>query len=119
MEDCHLVFTLPPLGLPLEDRASFAMNPASRFDVFRLAAARPLDVNTLSYRTRPKREERVATLQARLDGDTEIHRFACPRGSLHVFEVACVGGEECMVDVWSSQNTTYGASAVRCLGLKS
>ena len=119
MEDCHLVFTLPPLGFPLEDRASFAMNPASHFDVFRLATARPLDMKTLSSRTRPKREERIATLQAHLDGNTEIHRFACPRGSLHVFEVACAGGEECMVDVWSSQNTTYGASAVRCLGLKS
>ncbi|KAM5531441.1 hypothetical protein V8D89_014898 [Ganoderma adspersum] len=107
MEDCHLVFTLPPLGFPLEDRAFFAMNPASHFDVFRFAAARPLDMKVLSYRTRPKREEKVATLQARLDGDTEIHRFECPRGSLHVFEVACAEGEECMVDVWSSQNTTY------------
>ncbi|PIL34475.1 hypothetical protein GSI_03252 [Ganoderma sinense ZZ0214-1] len=110
MEDCRLVFTLPPLGVPLEDRASFAMNPASRFDVFRLAAARPLDVKSLSYRSRPKRAERVATLQARVDGETEIHRFPCKRGSLHVFEVACAEGEECMVDVWSSQNTTYGVN---------
>lgn len=113
MEDCRLVVTLPPLGAPLEDRASFAMHPASRFDVFRLAAPRPLDVKGLSYHTRPKRAEKVATLQARVDGETEIHRFACPRGSLHAFEVACAEGEECTVDVWSSQNTTYGACAIR------
>ncbi|KAI1784832.1 hypothetical protein LXA43DRAFT_1121146 [Ganoderma leucocontextum] len=101
MEDCRL------------DRASFAMTPASRFDVFRLAASRPLDASALSYRTRPKIAERVAaSLQARADEETEIHRFPCPRGSLHVFEVACAEGEACMVDVWSSHNTTHGGCAV-------
>lgn len=109
MEDCRLVFTFPPLTGPLEDGASFSMNPSSHFDVFRLATARPLDIKRLSYRTRPQIVERVAALQARVGGETEIHRFPCPRGSLHVFEVACVEGEDCMVDTWSSQNTTYGA----------
>ncbi len=108
MEDCRLVFTLPKLGAQLEDHASFSMHPASRFEVFRLAVERPIDVKKLSYRTKPKVAEKVATLQARMDGDTLIHQFPCPWSSLHVFEVACAEGSECMVDTWSSQNTTYG-----------
>ncbi|TFK82242.1 hypothetical protein K466DRAFT_500655 [Polyporus arcularius HHB13444] len=110
MEDCRLVFTLPKLGAQLEDHASFSMHPASRFDVFRLAVERPIDVKKLSYRTKPKVAEKVATLQARMDGDTLIHRFTCPWSSLHVFEVACAEGSECMVDTWSSQNATYGVN---------
>ncbi|KAI0700813.1 hypothetical protein C8T65DRAFT_580024 [Cerioporus squamosus] len=110
MEDCHLVFTLPKLGVPLEDHASFSMHPSSRFDVFRLVVERPINVKKLSYRTKPKVAEKVATLQARMDGDTLIHRFPCPWSSLHVFEVACAEGTECMVDTWSSQNTTYGVN---------
>ena len=108
MEDCHLVFTLPNLGLPLKNHASFTMTPSSRFDVFRLAAERPIDIKKLSYRTKPRVAEKVATVQARLDEDTLIHRFPCPWSSLHVFEIACAEGTECLVNVWSSHNTTYG-----------
>ncbi|RPD54569.1 hypothetical protein L226DRAFT_575131 [Lentinus tigrinus ALCF2SS1-7] len=110
MEDCRLVFTFPKLGVPLEEHASFSMDPSSRFHVFRLAVDRPIDVKKLSYRTKPKAAEKIATLQAQVDGDTLIHRFPCPWSSLHVFEVACAEGSECMVDVWSSQNTTYGVN---------
>ncbi|RPD54575.1 hypothetical protein L226DRAFT_260610 [Lentinus tigrinus ALCF2SS1-7] len=110
MEDCRLVFTLPKLGASLEDHASFSMDPSSRFDVFRLAVDRPIDVKKLSYRTKPKPVEKIATLHAQMDGDTLIHRFPCPWSSLHVFEVACAEGSECMVDVWSSQNTTLGVN---------
>ncbi|KAI0370714.1 hypothetical protein BV20DRAFT_238967 [Pilatotrama ljubarskyi] len=114
MEDCHLVFTLPALGVPLEAGASFEMNPASRFDVFRLDTQRPIDVRKLSYRTRPKVLEKVATgVVPRVDGETLIHRFPCPWSSLHVFEVACAEGTECLVDAWSSQNTTYGVNMIQ------
>ena len=108
MEDCHLVFNLPKLDVPLEEHASFAMNPRSRFDVFRLEAARPIDVQKLSYRTKPKVIEKVATLEAQVDADTLIYRFPCPRSSLHTFEVACAEGSECFLDAWSSQTGIHG-----------
>lgn len=111
MEDCRLVFTLPTLGVSLEDHASFSMNPASRFDVFRLNVERPINVKKLSWRTKPQSAEKIATIQARMDADTLIHRFPCPWSTLHVFEVACAEGSECMLDVWSSQNTTYGENS--------
>ncbi|KAI0710871.1 hypothetical protein C8Q76DRAFT_738985 [Earliella scabrosa] len=110
MEDCHLVFTLPNLGSPVKNHASFTINPSSRFDVFRLKAEQPIDIKKLSYRTKPQVAEKVATVQARLDGEILIHRFPCPWSSLHVFEIACAEGTECLVNVWSSHNTTYGVN---------
>ncbi|KAI0354404.1 hypothetical protein OH77DRAFT_1548467 [Trametes cingulata] len=113
MEDCHLVFTLPPLSVPLEKGASFDMIPASRFDVFRLDVQRPIDVKKLSYRSKPEVLEKVATMVPRVGGETLIHRFPCAWSSLHVFEVACAKGADCLVDVWSSQNTTYGVNLIQ------
>ncbi|KAI0739368.1 hypothetical protein C8Q80DRAFT_1111114 [Daedaleopsis nitida] len=110
MEDCHLVFTLPALDTALEDHASFTMHPASRFDIFRLTTKRPVDMKVLSYSSKPQMAEKVATLQPRLDGDTLIHRFPCVWGTLHVFEIACADTSECLLDTWSSQNTTYGVN---------
>ncbi|KAI0325746.1 hypothetical protein GY45DRAFT_1329853 [Cubamyces sp. BRFM 1775] len=115
MEDCHLVFSLPPPDTPLEAGASFAMSPAARFDVFRLDAQKPIDVKTLSHRTRPPVLGRVAhAVEPRADGgETLIHRFPCAWSSLHAFAVACAQGTDCMLDVWSSHNTTYGVNLVQ------
>ncbi|KAH9914376.1 uncharacterized protein BXZ73DRAFT_106618 [Epithele typhae] len=111
MEECELVFTLPTPGEPLERGAFFSIDPTSRFDVFRLDADRPIDVQKLSFRSRPKISERVArNIALRVGEDTQVHRFGCPATSLHVFEVACAAGTECMLDTWSSQNTTFGAN---------
>ncbi|OSC98581.1 hypothetical protein PYCCODRAFT_1439091 [Trametes coccinea BRFM310] len=114
MEDCHLVFTLPPLGVPLEKGASIEFNPSSRFDIFRLDSERPIDLHKLSYKTRPKVLEKVAAgVNPRVDEETLIHRFPCPRASLHVFEVACADGSDCMIDTWSSHNTSYGINVIQ------
>lgn len=108
MEDCHLTFTLPKLGETLEKGATYAMHPYSRFDIFRLEADRLIDVKKLSFRTKPLIAEKVSTVQAGLDGDMLIHRFPCAWSSLHAFEIACADGEKCLLDTWSSHNTTYG-----------
>ena len=111
MEDCRLVFTLPAVDAALERTAVFSIDASSTFDVFRLAAERPLDKKALSYATRPARLEKVATVRPVPGNDTLVHRFPCAARSLHVFEVACAEGASCFVDAWSSQNTSYGACA--------
>lgn len=118
MEDCHLVITVPTLAhgaVPaLEAGASFAMHPQTHLDVFRLVADAPIDQGALTYRSRPKGAEKIATVHAHAlstegGGDIAVYRFQCPRASLHTFEVACAEGfPECLVDAWSSQNTTFG-----------
>ena len=112
MEDCHLVLTTPgePGHMDLEAGASFSMHPQSHLDVFRLTTDAPIDPAVLTYRTRPKGAEKVATLHAHAiseGGNVALYRFPCARASLHTFEIVCAEGfPECLVDAWSSQNTT-------------
>ncbi|KAH9914384.1 uncharacterized protein BXZ73DRAFT_81682 [Epithele typhae] len=113
MEECELVITLPAPSEALERGAFFNMTAASRLDVFRLRmdGSRGVDVKKLSYRSKPPVVEQVAVaLEVTPGGNTAVHRFACPTASLHVFEFACAKGTECMLDTWSSQNTTFGVN---------
>ncbi|GJE92357.1 hypothetical protein PsYK624_085110 [Phanerochaete sordida] len=108
MEDCELVVDLPAHGAALEGGAAFALQPGSRFDVFRVRTAQALQTKTLSWRTRPSTRELVTSVAPEAGARTTVARFPCPRGSLHTFEVACAGEEDCLVDVWSSHNYTWG-----------
>ncbi len=110
MEDCALVIRLPGAEDRVESKEPFILAPHSAFDVFRLDAPKPLDVRTLSYASRPRKQEKVATVTPRAGEETEVARFPCAWSTLHTFEIACApdAGSECLLDVWSSQNTTWG-----------
>ncbi|KAI0824447.1 hypothetical protein BC628DRAFT_1411041 [Trametes gibbosa] len=109
MEDCALVIRLPGNNDRIESTEPFRLNANSSFDVFRLDAPKALDVRTLSYVTRPRVREKVATVTPRAGEETQLTRFPCAWSTLHTFEIACAGEDEaCLVDVWSSQNTTWG-----------
>lgn len=113
MEMCELVIHLPGNGDHIESTEPFRFNPDSVFAIYRLDAPKPLDVRKLSYRTKPPVKERVATVVARAGEETPVSRFPCVWGSLHAFEIACAKDSDCLVDIWSSQNTTYGTCRVR------
>ncbi|OJT11907.1 hypothetical protein TRAPUB_11553 [Trametes pubescens] len=114
MEDCRLELTLPALGEQLEAGASLSMTPGSRIELFHLAAPRPIDVQALTYRTRPRAQGSVGSVVVDgKGGDVEFYKFPCKWSSLHAFEVRCVEGTECALDVWSSHNTTYGVNMVQ------
>ncbi|TFK86959.1 hypothetical protein K466DRAFT_586786 [Polyporus arcularius HHB13444] len=108
MEECSLVIQLPGNGDRIESKEPFLFDPLSTLDVFRLDAPKPLDVRKLSYTTRPPTKEKIATVTPRAGEETPVTRFPCVWGSLHTFEVACSSASDCLVDIWSSQNTTYG-----------
>lgn len=110
MEDCALVIRLPGADDRIETKEPFRFNSQSALDVYRLDASKPLDVRTLSYASRPRIQEKVATVTPRAGEETEVARFPCAWSTLHTFEIACASGagSECLLDVWSSQNTTWG-----------
>ncbi|KAI0370740.1 hypothetical protein BV20DRAFT_943374 [Pilatotrama ljubarskyi] len=108
MEECSLVLRLPGPGDRIESEEPFQFNELSTFRVFRLDAQRALDVRTLTYNTLPPVEEEVGPVFARAGEDTQISRFPCRWGTLHTFQIACGRGSDCLVDVWSSQNMTWG-----------
>ncbi|EMD31803.1 hypothetical protein CERSUDRAFT_88672, partial [Gelatoporia subvermispora B] len=108
MEECSLIFRLPRVDEPLEGKDPFMMEASSVFAVYRLDVAEPLDVRTLSWRTHPARSSKVGALSPKAGEETEVARFPCEWASLHTFEVACAIGSQCLLDVWSSQNRTWG-----------
>ncbi|KAL6306347.1 hypothetical protein BKA93DRAFT_153763 [Sparassis latifolia] len=111
MEECALVLRLPGVDEKLEGKDPFLVDSRSMLDFYSLDVPRVLDVKKLSWRTRPSRGNKVSTLLVRTEAETEVARFPCPWGSLHTFEVACAKGSQCLVDVWSTQNTTWGRSS--------
>ncbi len=109
---CHLVLTIPTAEPGTAVLGTHHASTQSHLDIFRLTADTPVDPAALTYRRRPKGAEKVVTVHAHAisgGGDVAVYRFDCPRASLHTFEVACAEGfPECLVDAWSSQNTTFG-----------
>ncbi|KAM5545841.1 hypothetical protein V8D89_000879 [Ganoderma adspersum] len=108
MEECSLVIQLPGNGDRIEGNEPFRFNQLSVFDVYRLNAPKPLDVRKLSYSTKPPVKERVASLKLKGGEENLVTTFPCPWGTLHTFEVVCDESSDCLLDIWSSQNTTYG-----------
>ncbi|EMD31795.1 hypothetical protein CERSUDRAFT_100023 [Gelatoporia subvermispora B] len=106
MEECSLVVILPELGDQLEGDLPLKMITSATLAVHTLDADMPLDVRKLSWRTKPARTEKMTTFTPRAGQETVITRFPCPWASLHTFEVACVS--DCLLDVWSSHNGTWG-----------
>lgn len=110
MERCSLAFRLPYSDSELEGDATFSFTGGSMFDIYTLEAPKLIDVRTLSWASRPARREKLATVIPKAGEETTVSWFACPWSSLHTFEIACAGGgtDDCLVDVWTSQNKTWG-----------
>ncbi|OCH85534.1 hypothetical protein OBBRIDRAFT_739734 [Obba rivulosa] len=108
MEECSLVIRLPRYDEPLEGKDPFLMDPSSTLAVYTLDVPGTLDVRMLSWRTHPARTSKLGSLIPRAGEESEVARFPCVWASLHTFEVACAIGSECLLDVWSSQNKTWG-----------
>ena len=112
-----MVIRLPGDGDRIESKESFLFNPLSVLDVYELDAPKPLDVRTLSYNTRPPTKRKLATVSPRAGEETSVlpTTFPCAWSTLHTFEIACSKGSDCLLDVWSSQNTTWGESPVQMM----
>ncbi|OCH86030.1 hypothetical protein OBBRIDRAFT_738779 [Obba rivulosa] len=106
MEDCSLVVILPADGEPDEGDIPLKMTTASTLVVHALDTGVPLDIRKLSWRTKPARVKEVASFVPRAGEETFATRFPCEWASLHTFEVSCE--TECLLDVWSSHNGTWG-----------
>ncbi|KAI0057084.1 hypothetical protein BV25DRAFT_1813035, partial [Artomyces pyxidatus] len=110
MEDCALVVRVPTsTRTRVESPEPYLLDAPSALSVCRVdAPQRPLDIRALSYASSPRCVETVG--ESSEDGlEIVVARFGCPWGSIHTFEVGCKEGEgACRVDVWSSQNQTWG-----------
>ena len=110
MEKCSLAIRIPYSYGELEGGARFSLGEGSKLDIYSLDEPKSINVQKLSWVSRPPRRERVATVEPKAGEEITVSWFACPWSSLHTFEIACADGQtlDCMVDVWTSQNKTWG-----------
>jgi len=111
MEKCSLAIRIPYSDGELEGGARFSLGEGSKLDIYALDEPKSINVQRLSWASRPPRRERVATVEPKSGEEITVSWFACPWSSLNTFEIACADGQtvDCMVDVWTSQNKTWGA----------
>ncbi|KAI0078580.1 hypothetical protein K474DRAFT_1641210 [Panus rudis PR-1116 ss-1] len=113
MERCQLAISLPRLGQETSHPFVFQGNPDTgvRLDVYELQADKklPLEAAKLSWRSKPKRGQRVGTIVARPGAEEKLPEFPCKWGEHHAFEVTCAGGEKCMIDARAAlQSENWG-----------
>lgn len=106
MEECAVVIHIPS-KTPLRSSGtnttvSLGSNETS-IDVWLLHSDSPIDPRTLSWKTRPRRERRLATLHILAGEVSSSERFLCRSDSLQTLEYACSMGYDCMVDLWQDK----------------
>ncbi|KAI0056930.1 hypothetical protein BV25DRAFT_1995275 [Artomyces pyxidatus] len=105
MENCSLALTIPAAG---HGEAHLAVSELhedkAHLDVWALSASTKLDLQTLSWQTRPSRAAHIGRLSASYNQTHQLPSFSCRSGSYQTFELSCAGSG-CGIDVTAlSQN---------------
>jgi len=113
MEKCAISLRLPPLLEDERDPHAFKLADNSgemRLDVCKSDLSKPLDVQSLSFSTRPACREHVGTVVVKAGEESSmLPEFPCTWASYHTYEVSCApDSPHCMLDVWSNENATWG-----------
>ena len=100
MENCALLLTTPAV---MGVNSSFHLGSGNnRVNLWRLDVSYPMDLQTLSWNTRPPRESKLDTIPI-TPGMNYSYQFPCPEDSLHVFEVSAV--DETVDVEWSQDHS--------------
>ena len=108
MENCSLALRIPEFGSEAMEIACVG----STIDVWSLAVDGKVDLQTLSYRTLPRRIDKVGSFTPRYNTTEQLPSFSCESGKYHAFLLTCPQGarkEDCCVDVTSTKEKPIGA----------
>ncbi|KAN0129158.1 hypothetical protein V8E53_013029 [Lactarius tabidus] len=112
MENCSLALHIPEFGSDAMEIARVG----STIDVWSLAVGAKVDLQTLSYRTLPRRIDRVGSFTPRYNTTEQLPSFSCESGTYHGFLLACPQGalrDDCWVDVTSTKEKPIGLYLVQ------
>lgn len=103
MEDCEIHVTLPP--------ASGSTQYIEAVSVYRLEVSSPLNLQTLSHSTAPRRAGKLADIRAVAGEETHWYRKqSCALEELLSFELACPSdmpfGTTCSLEWWQHKEET-------------
>ena len=94
MENCTLNFVVPKHN---STAANFTISAnGNYFNIWRLSTD-DLLTGRVSWNSKPKRMELIATTEVSPGMAVDLSNFACPSGSLHTFEVTC-STTPCFID---------------------
>ena len=116
MENCSLALSLPEYG----SEAMEIARVGSTIDVWSLAVDGKVDLQRLTYRTLPRRVEKVGSFTPKYNTTEQLPSFACESGTYHAFLLSCPQGarkEDCWVDVTSIKEKPIGAWMIPSLGI--
>jgi hypothetical protein len=108
MQNCGLLLRIPEFGSEAMEIARIG----STIDVWSLAADAKVGLQTLSYRTLPRRIDKVGSFTPKYNTTEQLPSFTCESGTYHAFLLACPQGvckEDCWVDVTSTKEKAIGA----------
>ena len=111
MERCQLALRLPTLDATLPDPYRFyGDSDTVLVEVCESPTSdRLLDLAMLSWASRPQCRAHVGTFAATPGREVTLSEFPCKWGEVRTFEMSCASqNPDCVVDVWSSQNETWG-----------
>ncbi|KAI0697355.1 hypothetical protein BC835DRAFT_770818 [Cytidiella melzeri] len=114
MESCQLALRLPALDdKTLLDPYMFrGDNEQVLINVCELDTAGMIDLSKLSWSNRPPCKQLVGTFAAKPGSEVTLSQFPCELGSVQSFGLSCAPeNSNCFIDVWSSQNQTWGKFA--------
>ncbi|KAI0797351.1 hypothetical protein BC629DRAFT_1285868 [Irpex lacteus] len=111
MEECQLALRLPELDDDklLDPYVFRGDNNQVLLDVCELDAPKLIDIPKLSWSTRPSCKNHVGTFAARPGTERTLAKFPCETATVRSFQLSCAPqNRDCFIDVWSSQNQTWG-----------
>lgn len=110
MEKCTLALRLPALGdkLPHPYRLGDGSAQEISLHVCQLDYARTLS-ERVTWNNKPRCLKGVTIMRGVAGTEVESEPFSCASGSHLAYEISCTeDNPNCLVDVWSNQNATWG-----------
>ncbi|KAF9077050.1 hypothetical protein BDP27DRAFT_1313041 [Rhodocollybia butyracea] len=99
MENCSLALHIPPFtGVNASSGLVISELHSPIVDVWLLEAASKLDIHSLSWNTRPKRQAHIGTFNITYGSEQELEGLTCRSGSYITFELSCAS-VDCSIDI--------------------
>jgi len=120
MENCEVAVRVLPqdiLDTETDPRPGFNRtftssrpNEPLPISVYELHTDNPLDVQTLSWRTKPERGKFLGVLLVGVGVEAELQTISCPQDSLQTFEFTCDEQQEeaCSLEWWQDEHESLG-----------
>lgn len=114
MENCSITFTVPNRGTTdtspiLKQDGTDSTSPV-QLDVWALSLNKKLRWREISWSSKPPRTRHLGVLSLSYGTTQQLPGFSCLSTTYQTFELSCVAGTRCHVDVYAPRQNARGQS---------